>query len=86
MHYCPSKHFMKRSQQRSIRDFVVNSLLIYGRSVRAGSGCESLYFDKIALSEIKLQNPNLYKRIEKYKNSYIIVSECGTLVTAARIH
>jgi hypothetical protein len=86
MQYCPSKHFSKRVQQRSIRDFVVNYLLIYGSSSRAGRDCESVYFDKIALSEIEAIDPEIYKKIEKYKNSYIIVSADGKLITAARIH
>lgn len=86
MQYFPSKHFNKRIQQRSIRDFVVNYLLIYGSSSRAGRDCESVYFDKLALSEIEAANPEVYKKIEKYKNSYIIVASDGKLITAARIH
>ena len=86
MHYCSSKHFIKRTQQRSIRDYVINSLLIYGTSSRAGKGYQSLYFDKYALSEIQCQNIDLYKKIERFKNSYIILSDDGNLITAARIH
>ena len=86
MQYCPSKHFNKRVQQRSIRDFAVNYLLVYGNSSRAGRDCESVYFDKLALSEIEAVDPDLYKKIEKYKNSYIIISADGKLVTAARIN
>jgi len=86
MQYSPSIHFRKRAQQRSIRNFVVNYLLVYGRSYRAGRDCESVYFDRLALSEIEAINPQIYKKIEKYKNSYIIVSADGKLITAARIH
>ncbi len=59
MYYCPSKHFNKRIQQRSIRGFVINSLLTFGYSKRAGKGCQSIYFDKKSLSEIESTNPNL---------------------------
>ena len=86
MQYCATKHFNKRAQQRSIRYFVVNHLLIYGSSSRAGGDCERVYFDKFALSEIAAVDPDVYKKIEKHKNSYIIVSADGKLVTAARIH
>lgn len=86
MNYFSTVHFNKRAQQRSIRDFVVNFLLNYGNSRPAGRGCQSLYFDKQALLDIKCENEDIYKKIERYKNSYIILSDDGALVTAARIH
>lgn len=86
MNYITSHHFNARIQQRSIKDFVLNSLLIYGKSKPALNGCESIYFDKRSLSEIRELDSDLYKRIERYKNSYLIISGDGILVTAARIH
>ncbi len=86
MNYFPSIHFNRRVQQRCIRDFVVNFLLIYGNSRPAGRGCQSVYFDRQALLDIRSVDEDIYKKIERYKNSYIILSDDGALVTAARIH
>lgn len=84
MHFRKSKHFLYRSKNRSISEFVLNSLINYGYFRYSKNEIESVYFDKNSLSEIKNDDPDLYKIIEKYKNAYLIVKHNRILITAAR--
>lgn len=80
-----TKHFAKRSQKRSICDVVIQALLQYGEQRSSKNGIDSLIFTKKALTDIKNDHgPSVFKACEERRNTYIIVSDEGTLITVAR--
>lgn len=80
-----TKHFEKRSQQRCVNYIIVQALLEYGEQRSSKNGIDSLIFTKKALTEIKNDyGPSVFKACEKLRNTYIIVSDEGTLITVAR--
>lgn len=84
MNFRESRHFQYRAQQRSMNKVVLICLMKYGKSQNTRNKCEKIYFDKAALSEIYADSPDTYRILEKHKNSYIVVSDDGCLVTAVR--
>ena len=80
-----TNHFTRRSQQRCICDVVIQALLQYGEQRSSKNGIDSLFFTKRALTDIKNDHgPSVFKACEKRRNTYIIVSDEGTLITVAR--
>lgn len=80
-----TKHFQQRSQQRGMNAAVVTALLCYGERHKSRGGIESLIFTKHALADIKNDlGPCVFKMCEKVRNTYIIATEDGTLITVAR--
>lgn len=80
-----TKHFQHRAKQRGVNAIVVSVLLKYGVSRLSRSGVDSIFFTNDALQEIKNDyGPSLFKMCEKFKNTYIIMSDDGALITVAR--
>lgn len=82
-----TKHYSVRTQQRCINRLIADLLIFYGESRRCRDGAQSIFFSRDSLSEIRndLGGPTC-KMCEKYKNAYLIVSDDGALITAARSH
>ncbi len=83
--YIFTKHFQERAQQRSVSSPIVSALLKYGEARSSKCGIDSLIFTTHALAEIKSDcRPSVFKMCEKFKNTYIIMSDDGALITVAR--
>ncbi|WP_230769706.1 hypothetical protein [Sphingomonas sp. Leaf4] len=82
-----TKHFTQRLQQRALTEAVVSALLHYGERRSSRHGIDSLIFTKTALVDINNElGSAVFKACEKRRNAYLIVSEQGMLITAARSH
>ena len=82
-----TKHFGQRAQQRSLNSIVVAALLRYGESRYSRAGIDSLIFTKAALADIKSDyGARIFQMCERFKNTYIIMSDDGVLITVARSH
>jgi hypothetical protein len=82
-----TKHFDRRFQQRGITDVVIWALLYYGERRSSQHGIDSLILTEAALVEIKNEHGStVLKACEKQRNTYLIVSDNGMLITVARSH
>lgn len=81
-----SKHFEIRCRQRAISDDVLDALYIYGEAVDAKGGCSKIFFSKKSLLDIKEISRDLYKKVERNRRTYLVLSDDGTAVTAAIAH
>ena len=80
-----SKHFLTRSQQRCIKKDIIELLLYYGKSRSCRGGVDGLFFSRDSLNEILSDlGIQIFKMCEKFRDTYLIVSEDGVLITAAR--
>lgn len=80
-----TKHFKKRVQQRGLNPIVVAALLQYGEAAFSRGGIDSLVFTKAALAEIRSDyGVSAFQMCEKFKNTYIVMSDDGVLITVAR--
>ena len=80
-----TKHFVQRLQQRGLNEIVVMALLYYGERRTSHHGIDSLIFTKTALADIRSDHgPTIFKACEKLRNTYLIATEDGVLITVAR--
>ena len=80
-----SEHFNRRFQQRGLSSLVTETLLAYGAGRRTRGRAESLVFTRMVLDEIRTDlGATAFKACERLKNTYIVVSDEGTLITVAR--
>ena len=80
-----TKHFEQRLQQRGLSERVVMALLYYGERHTSRRGIDSLVFTKTALADIKSDyGIAIFKACEKLRNTYLIATEGGVLITVAR--
>jgi hypothetical protein len=80
-----TNHFNLRFQQRGLNPVVVDTLLRYGSARRLRGQAESLTFTKAVLAEIKTDlGDSVFKACERFKNTYIVASDDGVLITIAR--
>lgn len=80
-----TKHAAARSQQRSIPPLVIDLLLDFGRSEKAGDGTTKHYFDKPARRRLRAYAGPLSPQIEAHLNCYAVVGEHGDVVTVAHL-
>lgn len=79
-----TKHLLQRMQQRGIRNNIVENLALYGEVITSKGGIDSVIFTKASLDEIKVEcGYDAYKKCERQKNTYLIVSDDGVAVTVA---
>lgn len=80
-----TSHASARLQQRAIPVRIVDLLVEFGSSMRA-HGADRMFFDKAARRRLSrnLGGKRDFQAIERWMNVYIIVSDDGQLVTAAR--
>ena len=80
-----TKHFQQRAQQRSVNRAIVEALLKYGEAKHSKRGIDSLIFTKKSLVEIRNDyGLGFFQKCAKFKNTYIILSDEGVLITVAR--
>jgi hypothetical protein len=75
-------HAEKRCQQRGLPPLVVDLLLQFGQSERAGPGAEMHYFDHTGRRRIRSYLGPLARGLGDYLNAYLVVSDDGAIVTA----
>ena len=79
-----SKHAALRSQQRGINGQVIDALLAFGVQKRH-RGADVYYFDRQTKNRAaKSLGGDYFRQYEKCLNSYIVVSDDGCIITAAR--
>ena len=81
MLYATTDHARARMQQRGIRRAALDTLLDYGRSVRAGDGCEMFFFDKAARARLLREEPAAAREAERLCRTYAVVGRDGAVVT-----
>jgi hypothetical protein len=80
-----TEHFQQRAQQRCVNATIVRALIKYGEAHSSRRGVDSLIFTDTALSDIMNDHGTIiFKMCEKFKNTSIIMSDDGTLITVAR--
>lgn len=79
-----TSHARSRLQQRSIPQDAVDALLAYGNT-RRHRGADIYYLDKPARSRaVAALGTGRYRKIEKALDAYLVVSDDGSIITAAR--
>jgi hypothetical protein len=80
-----SQHGQARTRQRAIPSLVATLLLDYGSRIRCG-GAEIVFVSRVARKEIRraLGGERNMRIVEPWLNSYLIVADDGTIITAAR--
>lgn len=78
-----TNHAQARCQQRSISAEAVEALMAYGELKRR-HGADVYFLDKRARSRAQRALGDRYRRLEKSLNSYVVVSDNGAVITAAK--
>jgi hypothetical protein len=79
-----SNHATKRSQQRAIGREVIEKLHVYGEVVRDRHGAESIMLTNRALADMRSElGSKVYKKCESKKKAYLVVTDCGAVITVA---
>lgn len=82
-HQTRTSHAARRMQKRSIPPAFVDILQDFGIARPAGDGCTSFSLDKRGWRRAETHFGILAPAIRKVRNAYVIVSDDGTIVTAA---
>lgn len=79
-----TEHARVRCQQRAIPTATLEALMAYGEC-RRRAGADIYYLDRQSRSRLsKALGSERYRRLEKSLNSYLVVGDDGSVVTAAR--
>ncbi len=77
-----TRHGLERAQRRGIPKLILNWLIDYGQSTRR-RGANVYFFDKLSRKKLQKDIGSLaYKRLEAMLNAYVVVSDCGNVITA----
>lgn len=76
-----SKHAQTRAQQRSIPPMLIDLLLQFGSSERAGSGVSKMYFDKPSRRRVKAYAGPLGSLLDEYLDVYAVVTDDMKVIT-----
>ena len=76
-----SRHASERRQQRAIPEMMIDLLLQFGSSERAGPGASKMFFDKISRRRVKAYAGPLAAMLEEHLDVYAIVSTEMTVIT-----
>ncbi len=80
-----TNHAQARCQQRSISADAVDALMAYGELKRR-SGADVYFLTKRARARANRGLGERYRVLEKALNSYVVVSDDGAIITAAKRH
>lgn len=83
---CPTKmtrHATTRRQQRGVPMLVIDLLLGYGASERAGAGVTTYFFDKPARRQVLAYAGPLAAAIKPFLDYYAVVGEDQQVITVA---
>jgi len=85
-----SKHAAKRSQQRAIAPMVIDLLLQFGSTEKAGDGASRVFFDKAARRRLDAYAGPLAPLLRQHLDLYAVMAANGNVITVAhrleRIH
>jgi hypothetical protein len=76
-----TQHAKARMQQRGISAATLDALLDFGRTARAGGGCEFVFFDKRARAGLARAGVIPPSEAERICRSYAIVESDGAVIT-----
>jgi hypothetical protein len=76
-----SKHAQTRVQQRGIPPMLIDLLIQFGSSERAGSGVSKMYFDKPSRRRVKAYAGRLGSLLDEYLDVYAVVTDDMTVIT-----
>lgn len=76
-----TQHARARMQQRGISAATLDALLDFGRTARAGGGCEIVFFDKRARERLARAGVILPSEADRLCKSYAIVESDGLVIT-----
>jgi hypothetical protein len=80
-----SNHALTRMNQRGIKDKTITIFQDYGHLTHVRNGAVVLSLDKREKFYIRSDlDKQTYKKYEKQLNSYFVISNEGTVITAAR--
>lgn len=78
-------HARRRAQQRAVPTWLLELLEQFGSARRAFYDAEVLMFDRKARARIRTElGCEALKRIDPFKNVYMVISDEGAVVTVAR--
>ena len=79
-----TSHAKVRCQQRAIRPEVVDSIMAYGRRVRRHQA-DVCFLDKSGRRLLERElGRDAYRRIADRLNTYLVIGDDGTVITAAK--
>jgi len=79
-----TQHAMIRCQQRALTPEVVDTILTYGEQMRH-QGADIYFMDHRSRARAaSAVGTRKFRKIEKRLNSYVVVSDDGRVITAAR--
>ena len=78
-----TRHAQVRSQQRAIAPMVIDLLLLFGKTERAGDGTNKYYFDKGSRRRVRAYAGPLAAVLDQHLDVYAIVSSDSTVITVA---
>lgn len=76
-----TKHAQVRSQQRAIPPMLIDLLLQFGASERAGAGVSKVFFDKTSRRRVKAYAGPLASLLEDHLDVYAVVNDDQTIIT-----
>jgi hypothetical protein len=78
-----TRHGQLRSQQRCIPHIVIDLLLQFGASERAGDGATKRFFDKRSRRKLHAYAGPLAPLLDQHLNVYAVVSSDDRVITVA---
>jgi len=74
-------HAQVRSRQRAIPGLLIDLLLQFGASERAGNGASRLFFDKAARRRVEVYAGPLASLLQEHLDLYAVVAADSRIVT-----
>ena len=78
-----SRHARARSQQRSMRPQVIDTIVDHGTCIRV-RGADSYAIDKAGRRRLKAELGDRFREVEPWLNAFVVVSDDGRIITVAR--
>jgi len=78
-----TRHAQVRAQQRAIAPMVIDLLLQFGKTERAGDGTNKYYFDKSARRRVQAYAGPLAAMLDQHLDVYAVVSSDSKVITVA---
>jgi hypothetical protein len=76
-----TRHAETRSQQRAIPRLLIDLLLQFGTSEKAGGGTSKVFFDKAARRRLHAYAGTLAGLLDEYLDLYAVVAADNSIVT-----
>lgn len=76
-----TRHAQIRSQQRAIPGLLIDLLLQFGASERAGNGASKVFFDKAARRRVQAYAGPLASLLDEHLDLYAVVAADSSVIT-----